>query len=274
MDRTMSGVVPGLVEDLRAEHEELSMLLTGKPDSVWSVATPAPRWTVHDQIAHLAHFDEIARLCIAAPEEFERFSDGLDDLQTYVDSIGERYRDRSGAEMLAWWSEESDRLRVAALAADPTVRVPWFGPTMSVASKITARIMETWAHGQDIFDALGVERQPSARLRHIARIGVLAFPNSFRVRGLEVPEGSVSVCLSDPEGGPAWTWGDESAGDSVVGTALDFCFVVTQRRNVADTSLEVAGDLARRWMEVAQAFAGSPGEGRQPGQHGVRKVPS
>lgn len=262
----MSAVVPGLVEELAAEKASLVAVLEDAPESAWSTPTPAPRWTVHDQVAHLAFFDEITRQCIAEPKAFEELRDGLPDLQAYVDSIGGLNAHRGGAEMLQWWAEENDGLRAAALAADPTVRVPWFGPSMSLASKVTARIMETWAHGQDVVDALGVERTPTARLRHVARIGVLAFPNSFRTRGLAVPDGSVTVRLEDPEGGPSWVWGDESAADTVEGTALDFCLVVTQRRHVADTSLVVRGELATHWMDVAQAFAGPPGAGRQPGQ--------
>ncbi len=262
----MSAVVPGLVEELAAEKASLVSVLTAAPESAWSTPTPAPRWTVHDQVAHLAYFDEITRQCIAEPEAFEKLRDGLEDLQTFVDSIGGLNAHRDGTEMLRWWAAENEGLRAAALAADPTVRVPWFGPSMSLASKVTARIMETWAHGQDVVDGLGVTRAPTARLRHVARIGVLAFPNSFRTRGLDVPKGSVTVRLEDPEGGPSWTWGDESAADVVEGTALDFCLVVTQRRHVADTALEVRGDLAERWMDVAQAFAGPPGAGRRPGQ--------
>src|SRR5690606_9139691 len=117
-------------------------------------------------------------------EGFLRFRDSLPDLQTYVDQVGPDNRHRTPAEMLGWWRRESDALLTAAAAADPGVRVEWFGPPMSLASKLTARLMETWAHGQDVYDALGATRTPTTRLRHIARIGVLAFPNSFRTRDL------------------------------------------------------------------------------------------
>lgn len=262
-------VIEGLVADLAAEQGALAAVLAGRPDRDWEIATPAKGWDVRDQIAHLAHFDAITTLSIGDRAAFVRLRDGLPDLQKYIDGIGERNRTRSGVEMLALWQEESDGLRRAALSADPKARVPWFGPDMSLASKLTARIMETWAHGQDVVDALGARRPATDRLRHVARIGVLAFPNSFRVRGLEVPEATVFVCLELPGGGQPWVWGEAQAADRVVGSAEDFCLVVTQRRHLDDTRLEVAGPVASAWMQVAQAFAGPPGPGREPGQFAV-----
>ena len=262
-------IIDSLVVDLSEEQQALHRMLDGEPASTWTLPTPAEGWTVHDQIAHLARFDEVTRMCVAEPAAFISFRDGLEDLQIYVDSVGPENSHRTGSEMLQWWEQENSLLQTAALKADPTVRVPWFGPSMSLASKLTARIMETWAHGQDVADAMLVDREPTARLRHIARIGMLAFPNSFRARALDVPEASVHVSLKDPTGGEAWVWGPPGAVNSVTGPAEDFCLVVTQRRNVADTRLDVTGEVATRWMDVAQAFAGPAGEGRTPGQFPV-----
>jgi len=265
-------IVAALADDLADEQRELMDLLRTRPAEEWDRPTPAPQWTVRDQIAHLAHFDGITRMCVRSPEEFVRFRDTLGDLQDYVDGEGIDNGGRSGPEMLAWWRTEADGLRAAALAADPEVRVPWFGPSMSLASKLTARIMETWAHGQDVVDALALHREPSARLRHIARIGVLAFANSFHARGLPVPEADVRVSLLAPDGVDVWAWGSDDADNVVEGHAEDFCLVVTQRRHLEDTTLAVRGEIARRWMDVAQAFAGPPGAGRAPGQFPVRSV--
>nr|MCW2728155.1 hypothetical protein [Aeromicrobium sp.] len=262
-------IVESLVADLRAEKAVLTDLLAGQPEQAWSTDTPADGWTVSDQIAHLAHFDWVTRICISEPRVFEQMRDDLPDLQTYVDEIGPQHRGRSGVDVLEWWSSENTMLTTAALLADPAARVPWFGPAMSLPSKITARIMETWAHGQDVVDALGLVRPPSSRLKHVARIGVLAFANSFRTRGLDVPDAGVRVSLQDPTGPDTWTWGDPAASDSITGPAEDFCLVVTQRRHVADTRLEVVGDVATTWMTVAQAFAGPAGKGRRPGQFGA-----
>jgi uncharacterized protein (TIGR03084 family) len=125
--------------------------------------------------------------------------------------------------------------------------------------------METWAHGQDIADALGVPRKPTTRLLHIADLGVRTLPFSFRLRGRATPVVSVRVELDGPDGS-TWAWGPADASDTVSGSALDFCLVVTQRRHVHDTGLRVAGPVAAEWMSIAQAFAGAPGPGRPPGE--------
>ncbi|GAA4725908.1 TIGR03084 family metal-binding protein [Nocardioides endophyticus] len=262
---TDASPIPGLIRDLEAERTALISFLDAQPTEVWQRSTPAQGWTVHDQIAHLAHFDEVTRMCIAEPEAFEHFRDAMDDLQTYVDSVGTRFAHLGPDGMSAWWTEAGEALSVAATAADPARRVPWFGPPMSLASKLTARIMETWAHGQDVYDAVGAQREPTERLRHIARIGVLAFPNSFRTRGLPVPSTPVRVDLEAPDGS-RWAWGDPDATDVVSGPAEDFCLVVTQRRHIADVELKPDGVVAQTWMEIAQAFAGPAGSGRAPGQ--------
>ena len=170
-------------------------------------------------------------------------------------------------ELLRGWRE--DRLRFVDVAAslDPSQRVPWYGPAMAARSFITARLMETWAHGQDVADALGIDRRPSARLRHVAHLGVRARPFSYTINGLPLPEADIAVRLTGPDG-EAWEWGPSDTGpvNLVSGSALDFCLAVTQRRNLADTSLTIAGAAAAEWMTIAQAFAGGPGTGRRPGQ--------
>jgi len=155
-------------------------------------------------------------------------------------------------------------LLVLARGVDPSSRVPWYGPAMGARSFITARLMETWAHGQDVADALGVRRTPTARLQHVAHIGVRARPFSYAIRQKAVPEEPVYVALDAPDGS-LWEFG-EPAADSVRGDALDFCLVVTQRRHPADTGLVVTGPAATDWISIAQAFAGAPGNGRRPGQ--------
>lgn len=255
-----------LCDDLAAEQSDLAGIVAGLTDDGWSRATPADGWDVRDQISHLAFFDEAAHVAVSDPDRFaaERPSD-IEVLEALVASATEKGRKMSGEDVMAWW----DAARVALVAelrrTPPGSRVPWYGPSMSIASFATARLMETWAHGQDVVDALGARRTPTDRLRHIAHLGVLTRENSFRVRSLECPSEPVLVELRSPSGA-VWTWGDTAANEAVSGTALDFCLVVTQRRHVADTDLEVHGDGARRWMSFAQAFAGSAGGGRRMGQ--------
>jgi uncharacterized protein (TIGR03084 family) len=167
--------------------------------------------------------------------------------------------------MMERWRTDRASLLSTARTLDPSSRVPWYGPAMGARSFITARLMETWAHGQDAVDALGLVREPTARLRHIAHIGVRARPFSYANRKLPMPADEVHVALAAPDGG-TWTWGDPASANSVHGPALDFCLAVTQRRHVSDTALDVRGPAAEEWMSIAQAFAGPSGSGRKPGQ--------
>ena len=251
-----------LISDLRAETADLERLF--RP-GVWDTPTPAEPWTVRDQITHLAWFDEAAVRAVTDPEAFRAevrtmIEDGLD-----TDALAATYRSMPGEEVAAWFGTARRTMTDALAALDPKARIPWYGPDMGAASFVTARLMETWAHGQDVADALGATREPTGRLRHIAQIGVRALPWSFAVHGRPVPAEPVRVELTLP-GGEPWAAGPDDAADTVRGPALDFCLVVTQRRHLGDAGLTVSGPVAAEWMGIAQAFAGPPGAGRRPGQ--------
>jgi len=260
--------LPDLLVDLEAEHAELDVLVAGLDDEAWARATPSPGWAVRDQVSHLAFFDDAATMALTEPERFGAVADAA--LASDADPMEEhlrRGRALAGAEVLAWWRGSRAQMMAAARTLAPHDRVLWFGPPMGALSFVSARIMETWAHGQDVADALGATRSPTARLRHIAHLGVRARPFSYAVRGLELPADDIRVELGAP-GGERWEWGDPAAAASVRGSALDFCLVVTQRRHVLDTALEVRGAAAQEWLAIAQAFAGPPGPGRRPAPAG------
>ena len=251
--------------DLTAEQASLDAVVAGLPSAAWDVVTPAEPWTVRDQISHLAFFDEQATAAASRPEEFlAGLTAAATDVDAFMNEPLERGRRMAPPAVLEWWRDARAAATHAFASLAPTTRVPWFGPAMSPASFVTARIMETWAHGQDIVDTLGIDRTPTDRLRHVAHIGVRARPFSYTTRGLAVPAEDVGVRLKAPSG-DTWAW-NESAQQTVTGDALDFCLVVTQRRHVDDTRLTVDGPLAAEWMSIAQAFAGPPGSGRSPGQ--------
>ena len=148
--------------------------------------------------------------------------------------------------------------------ADPKARVKWAGPDMSIRSSITARQMETWAHAQEVFDVLGLERPEGDRIRNIAHLGVSTYGWTFINRGEDVPAPVPFVRLEAPSGS-VWEWGDVSETEQVAGSAVEFCQVVAQTRNIADTGLQVTGPNATRWMAVAQCFAGAPNDPPAPG---------
>jgi uncharacterized protein (TIGR03084 family) len=255
----------GIAADLALEHGDLDRTVAGIDEKGWLSATPAEGWDVRDQIGHLAFFDEQATLAVSDPSTFTAgLSDIIEDVDGFVNRPLERTRALAPTAALDWWRIARREMLKAFDGLDEKARIPWYGPPMSSASFITARLMETWAHGQDIYDALGLERGSTERLRHVAHIGVRARPNSYAARGLDLPEGIVRVDLRGPNG-DIWSWG-EYGDNRVSGDALDFCLVVTQRRHVADTHLLIEGPLAAEWMDIAQAFAGPPGAGRRPGQ--------
>ena len=249
--------------DLRDEHAALDAIVGELSEEQWSMATPAEGWSVRDQISHLWFFDQRAVLAMRDPEAFAA------DMQWMLANGGTEAsvapgRAMSGEALLDAWRADREVLIDASRALDPSARVPWYGPAMAARSFITARLMETWAHGQDIVDALGASRPATARLKHVAHIGVRARPFSYLVNSLPVPEAPVYVALTAPDGS-LWQWG-EPAADNVRGPALHFCLLVTQRRHLHDTRLVMEGDAARQWMGIAQAFAGGAGGGRAPAQ--------
>jgi uncharacterized protein (TIGR03084 family) len=256
-----------LADDLTAETTALRDMVAGLGEATWRTPTPAEGWSIADQIGHLAFFDDAAIQSAADPEGFAaEMERAMTVGELDPDDLAERYRSLTGAELLAWFDASRRRLIKVFAELDPAVRLPWFGLPMSAASSLTARIMETWAHGQDIADALGRAREPTSRLRHIAHIGVRALPFSFAVNGLEVPPEPVRVELTGPAS-ELWTWGPEHAANRVTGPALDFCLLLTQRRHRDDTAVLAVGQVADQWLAIAQAFAGPPGGGRRPGQH-------
>jgi uncharacterized protein (TIGR03084 family) len=197
-------------------------------------------------------------------EEFTRFA-GRADLDSVVDDEAATAATRP--DLLSWWRESRDTLATTLLELPAGTKLPWYGPPMSAASMATARLMETWAHGQDVADALGARRTPTPRLRHVAHIGVRTRGFAYLNRGLPVPVEQFRVELLGPDG-ELWTWGPEDAVQRVTGPAVEFCLLVTQRVHRADTALVAVGEDATEWLTIAQAFAGPAGTGRETGSRG------
>jgi uncharacterized protein (TIGR03084 family) len=255
-----------LLADLAAESAEVATLLARLTPADWTRPTPAAGWSVTDQVTHLAYFDDVTLLSLTDPDRFraeaQALAAGGDD---YPDRVAAAHRHLDGDTVTTWFATAREALLDGYARCDPAARLPWFGPDMGVASSVTARLMETWAHAQDIADTLGVGRPATARLGHVAHIGIRALPYSYLVNGQPVPERPIRVELTAPDG-DIWTWGPPGATDRVAGTAVDFCLAVTQRRHLSDTGLVVAGRVANQWMSIAQSFAGPRGPGRPPSE--------
>ncbi len=265
MTSDRQALLTALLADLAAESADLDGVVSPLSEQQWHLPTPADGWDVLDTVNHLRVTDRDA---VLAAEDPAGFGSHLEQVvrpvaATYIDGLVEDSRDLAPAQVLAGWREGRERFAQVLASVDPTTRIPWFGPAMSPASFVTARVMETWAHGQDVADTLGVQRVPTDRLRAVAEIGVRARPFAFAARGLPAPTAPVRVLLDAPSGA-RWEWGPAGAADEVTGPALDFCLLVTQRRHRDDLQLRVQGAAAAQWVTIAQAFAGVPGAGRQP----------
>ncbi|MFI6546454.1 TIGR03084 family metal-binding protein [Streptomyces prunicolor] len=258
-------------DDLREESEELDRLVAELRPEGWAVETPAARWTVAHQIAHLAWTDHSALLAVTDEDAFRALVEkALATPETFVDEGAQEGAAKTPARLLADWRAGRAALLAALYAAPTGTRFPWYGPPMSAASMATGRLMETWAHGQDVADAVGVVRPPTDRLRHVVRIGVRARDFAFGVHGFTPPSEEFRVELRAPSGeGELWVYGPEDAPQRVTGPAVDFCLLVTQRAHRTDLAVEAVGPDADRWLDIAQAFAGPPGAGRPPKPKGA-----
>ncbi|CAL9448526.1 TIGR03084 family metal-binding protein [Streptomyces sp. enrichment culture] len=258
-----------VLDDLRDESEELDRIVAGAESGDWGRPTPAAGWSVAHQVAHLAWTDEVALMAVTDPGGFaSHVAEVAAGAYDFVDRAAEDGARAAPSVLLERWRAGRQALGDALRGLPDGARVPWYGPPMSGASLATARLMETWAHGQDVADALGVAREPGARLRHVARIGWRARDYAYAVRGLTPPEERFRVVLDAPDG-TTWTYGPEDAEQYVTGPALDFCLLVTRRAHRADLALRAHGPDADRWLGIAQAFAGPPGAGRPPREAGA-----
>lgn len=256
-----------VIDDLRMECAALDEFLAGLAPHVWDSVTAFFDWTVADEIMHLHLVDGFGIVSLTAPEAFPALLEEVRERQSRGFELSARMREQWGdlapRELLAKWRVGWNRICALFGVTDPETRLPWFGPPMAAAAFATARQMEVWAHGQDIYDLLRVRRVNRDRIRNICELGVRTHGWSFANRQLKRPE-RPEVRLTGPSGA-VWSW-NEGAGELICGPAEDFALVVTQRRNVADTALVVEGDGARAWMEIAQCFAGAPEEMPRPGE--------
>ncbi|KUI22252.1 wyosine base formation domain-containing protein [Mycobacterium sp. GA-1285] len=257
----MAGAAP-MVADLRAESDALDALVADLPAARWAEPTPAEGWTIAHQIAHLLWTDRVALTAVTDEAAFAALLEEAGKNPTgFVDVGAAELAAMAPADLLDDWRTTRSRLHDELLTVAEGRKLPWFGPPMSAASMATARLMETWAHGLDVADALGVRRPPTARLRSIAHIGVRTRDFAFVINGRQPPTEPFRVELRAPDGS-TWSWGPQDAAQRVSGSAEDFCMLVTQRRPRSELDVHAVGMDAEQWLDIAQAFAGPPGSGR------------
>ncbi|WP_416974006.1 TIGR03084 family metal-binding protein [Streptomyces sp. 4F14] len=253
-----------VIDDLRDEGEELDRLVAELTAEQWTLATPAPRWTIAHQIAHLQWSDHAALIAVTDEDGGRALAEQvLAAPGSFADEGTEESARLPPDELLPRWREGRAALDRALRDAPPGSRFPWFGLNLSVGYMATGRLMETWAHGQDIADAVGAVRTPTERLHHVIGLGVRTRDLAFMTHGLAAPTEAFRVEVTGPAG-ESWTYGPEDAPQRVTGPALDFCLLVTRRAHRSDLAVHAEGRDADRWLDIAQAFAGPSGTGRPP----------
>jgi uncharacterized protein (TIGR03084 family) len=247
-------------DDFLTESDALRLLLADCSPSDFQRETQFKNWTISDVLRHLHSGNSAALLALRDEQAAQGYFAAY---RAYLAAGGDRRAWESGrvagldgSRLLDLWHAGAIELADALRSDDGARRVPWATLTMSTRSLASARLMETWAHGQEVFDELGLERKETDRIRAIVVLGVNTYDWTFRVNGLIAPAPKPAVCLTAPSG-VTWNFG-EKGEEFVTGSAVDFCQVVTQTRNVADTQLKIAGLNATRWMALAQCFAGAP----------------
>jgi uncharacterized protein (TIGR03084 family) len=245
-------------QDFRDESEAIHALLSPLADADYAKPTLFKGWTIDEVLRHLHVWNIAADLALSDAEAFRAF---LGQMAAGIrggrlpDFEKQHLEGLSGTKLRDAWIAQVREMTPRFANADPKMRVLWVGPDMSVISSITARLMESWAHAQAVYDALGVDRVDADRIGNIVRLGVNTFGWTFKNRKEEPPRPMPRLKLASPSGA-IWEYGEGE--DLIEGSASEFCQVVTQCRNIGDTSLKVSGPVATRWMAIAQCFAGPP----------------
>jgi uncharacterized protein (TIGR03084 family) len=253
------------IRDLAAEGDELDALLAGLDTADWQRVTAFRNWTIWDVVAHLHLSDHMGMTALQGEAPFRALMRDMAGAEGSMADYAKAWLgDLDGAGLRRRWRSLLGDLCAGLAAADPEQRLPWAGPGMRPRMFATARQMETWAHGWEIYDLLGAPRHHHDRLKNVATIGVRTFGWTFANRRLPVPEPQPYVALTAPSGA-IWAWNDPGSSERVEGDAVEFCQVVTQVRHVRDTRLRVTGSVAERWMAIAQCFAGPPVDPPEPG---------
>ena len=253
-----------VLADLSGEGAALDEMVAHLDDAGWRTQTPAQGWDIAHQIAHLAWTDKVAVLAATDKDAWDGVvMAAVNDPVGFVDTAAAEGATAPRPELLERW-RIGRKVLVQTLANHPAgEKIAWFGPPMSATSMATARFMETWAHGRDVAEALGETVPATGRLRHLVHLGVRTRDFAFSLHGLETPTEEFRIELVAPDG-ETWAYGPQDAKQSVHGSAYDFCLLVTQRGHLGDLDLTAEGMDAQKWLEIAQAFAGPPGPGREP----------
>jgi len=255
-----------VVADLTAEGDDIDRMVAPLEAAQWSLPTPAPGWTIAHQIAHLAATFRLAALAASDATTFatvtSRFSP---DFNVNVDRAMAEYLAEPPDVLLSRWRAERAAAEKAIGALPPDTVLPWLVRPIPAAVLAAAGMMELFGHGQDVADTLGIRREYTDRIGHLVAFAVRTWDFGYQARGLTPPDVTFRLELTAPSG-RVWTFGPADGAQRITGPAADFCLLVTRRRHRADLALQASGADADHWLDIAQAYRGPAGAGRQPGQ--------
>lgn len=251
---------------LAAETEAVDRMVAGLDAAGLDTPTPAEGWTVKHQVGHLAFIFRLAGTAASDPETFAAMIEGAKkDFEGAINTALQEYLGESPELLISRWRAESTDAIKALSAVPADQQVPWLVRPLPPAVLACAGMMELIGHGQDIADGLGVHRELTDRIKWVCGFAVQVWDFGYQARGETPPDTTFRFELTAPSG-ELWTFGPDDATQRITGPAADFCLLVTRRRHRADLALSATGPDADHWLDIAQAYRGSPGSGRSPGQ--------
>ena len=257
--------------DFCDESNAVYELLSNLSNDEFKSPTQFKGWTFNNVIGHIHVWNYAADISLKDGDEWKEFANnalsslgGGATINQFEQTI---LKGVEGKELLDLWKNYYSEMTKRFATADPKKRVKWMGPDMSVRSSISARHMETWAHAQELYDSMGIDRKNEDRIKNIVIIGNNTFKYCFTINKRNLHPETPYLKLTSPSG-KLWEFNDKRNENIIEGSAEEFCQVVTQVRNIKDVNLNVRGDIAKEWMSIAQCFAGGA---EQPPKPGSRK---
>jgi uncharacterized protein (TIGR03084 family) len=251
-----------ILSDLVAEQQALDQFLQRINERQWELPTSAPGWSIKDTVSHLAYSERFAARVLA---EGAAALDGVElaDIDQWTALGVKEGRQMRYQQVIEWWRNSRADVVDALSRMDGSDRVPWLAGEMSARAFATVRLMETWAHGLDIKDAMeGLltysedEDDPTTdtpRIRHVAWLAHRMLPFAFAQAGEEYPESGIRLELMGPSYS-RWVFGPEDAGDIIKGIAGEWCRIAVHRMESTASSLKTEGDKAETAIKVVRTY--------------------
>jgi uncharacterized protein (TIGR03084 family) len=240
-----------ILSDLVAEQQFLDQFLQKIGPKDWERPTPAKGWSIRDTISHLADSAHLAGDALAGGNAIEtyRTAPNLDALRQEAVKKGRKMRYQ---DVIEWWRGGRAKVVEPLSRMDADHRIDWIAGSMSARTFATMRLMETWAHGLDIYAAMKTDVEDTARIRHICFLGWKTLPYAFKAADEDYSPVRVEVI------GPAyakWVFGPADTDQVIKGPAGEFARLAVRRIKRKDAkNLKASGDVAETALQVVRAY--------------------